>query len=298
MEKKLVSILIPVYNRVNLLAETINSAINQTYQNIEIIICDNCSTDGTWELLQKYSKIDNRIQIYRNSENIGPVKNWMKCIEYAKGKYSKLLFSDDLIKNTFIEHTLSLFDENTAFVFTPTQIFKDNIEIIGSISSFKSNYQSTEYLEDILLFNLNGFPVSPGCALFRTDDLKNSLLIDVLNDIHLDFKIYGAGNDLLLFLITAFKYKYVKVYPETESFFRWHLNSLTIANSLDIYYEYAKLYFIKNYNINYLAKFKTVLWIRNLKHKKNDIILGTIEGKKTFWVIPTFIFKKIRRLLC
>lgn len=54
-ENPLVSILIPVYNREKYIGEAIESAINQTYKNIEVIIVDNCSTDNTWKILQDLS---------------------------------------------------------------------------------------------------------------------------------------------------------------------------------------------------------------------------------------------------
>lgn len=85
----LVSILIPVYNRENLVGETIESAINQTYKNIEIIIVDNCSTDNTWQVLQDYAQKDNRIRIFQNPENIGLVRNWERCIDVANNRYYK-----------------------------------------------------------------------------------------------------------------------------------------------------------------------------------------------------------------
>jgi len=55
---KLISILIPVYNRENLIEETVQSALNQTYKNLEVIIVDNKSTDSTWEVLQKLASKD------------------------------------------------------------------------------------------------------------------------------------------------------------------------------------------------------------------------------------------------
>ena len=83
MEKKLVSILVPVYNRENLIEETVNSGLSQTYENIEIIIVDNQSTDGTWKILEKLASQDKRIKIFQNNTNIGPVRNWKRCIDEA-----------------------------------------------------------------------------------------------------------------------------------------------------------------------------------------------------------------------
>ena len=107
METSKVSIGIPVYNRVNLIEETINSALNQSYKNIEIIICDNNSIDGTWELLQKIVKKDPRIKIFRNKENLGAVKNWKEVYKNATGDFFHMLWSDDIILPKFIESAIN-----------------------------------------------------------------------------------------------------------------------------------------------------------------------------------------------
>ena len=72
----LVSILIPVYNRERIVVRALESAINQTYKHIEIICVDNCSTDNTYSVLLEYANRDHRIKVYRQSENLGPVRNW------------------------------------------------------------------------------------------------------------------------------------------------------------------------------------------------------------------------------
>ena len=125
MNNPLVSILIPVYNREELIIKSIDSSLKQTYNNIEIIIVDNCSKDNTWKLLQDYAKKDKRIKVFRNDKNIGPVLNWKRCLEEAKGEYAKLLFSDDLISDNFIKNSLSVFDKNVSQVRSMAKIFVD-----------------------------------------------------------------------------------------------------------------------------------------------------------------------------
>jgi glycosyltransferase involved in cell wall biosynthesis len=95
-DKPLVSVLVTSYNRSEYICETIDSILNQTYPNFEIIICDNCSTDNTMNVIKKYA--DNpRVRIYQNKENIGQFPNRNKIAGYAKGKYIKYVDSDDLI---------------------------------------------------------------------------------------------------------------------------------------------------------------------------------------------------------
>ena len=117
-EDPLVSILVPTYNRVKFIEETIESALKQTYWNIEVVVVDNASTDGTWEKICSLASENERIKATRNDNNIGPVRNWIRCVELASGIYGKILWSDDLMDERFIEKTLALFDGSVGFVFT------------------------------------------------------------------------------------------------------------------------------------------------------------------------------------
>jgi glycosyltransferase involved in cell wall biosynthesis len=292
MEHELVSILIPVYNRAMLVGDSINSAISQTYRNIEIIIVDNCSTDNTWEVLKEYASIDSRIKIIRNSENVGPVRNWKKCLDAANGKYTKILFSDDIISENFIEETLGEFDLKTAFVLPLIENFNEKVTIDTSKYNNKLLYTTDEYLNDILIDSLIGFPVSPGCALFRTSDLRNSLKIEIDNPFGLDFARFGAGNDMLLFLNTARLYKYIKINNSSIAFFRDHKSSITIENDLTLFYNYVKFDFINTYMKSNLIKFKTILWFRSRRTRFVDPVLKLIDGN----IDLLFLFKYIMKL--
>ena len=119
MSQPIVSILIPTYNRQDLITETVQSALSQTYQDFEIVIVDNQSTDNTYQVCLDLAKTDSRIRVYQNEENIGPVRNWQRCVELAHGEYAKILFSDDLIHPTFLEKTVNLLaDPSVGYVFT------------------------------------------------------------------------------------------------------------------------------------------------------------------------------------
>jgi glycosyltransferase involved in cell wall biosynthesis len=292
----LVSILIPVYNRINLVGESIESAINQTYKNIEIVICDNCSTDGTWELLQQYSEKDNRIRLFKNIENLGPVKNWEQCLLHANGVYANFLWSDDRIKDTFIEHTIQLFDENIAFVMTGIQIFQN--DKILSETKFQKNsiYNTKEYLEDKLLYGNIGFPMSPACSLFRLNDLRDAFCINIPNNLGLEFSKFGAGNDLLFFLITSTKFKKIRTTGTIESYFRHHENSLSIQTDLILYYNTAKLFFINNYKPLLAKNFESKLIFDKLIAKERSIFSIKINELDIFYLCK-FTLKKIIQIL-
>lgn len=96
MDLPLVSILITSFNRANYIKAAIESALAQNYQNTEIIIVDNCSTDETKSILELYEN-EEKISIHTNDMNIGQFQNRNKAASLAKGQYLKYLDSDDLL---------------------------------------------------------------------------------------------------------------------------------------------------------------------------------------------------------
>lgn len=293
MGKELVSILIPVYNREHIVKETIQSAIQQTYENTEIIIVDNCSTDNTWEVLKEMADQYPKVKIFLNEENLGPVKNWNRCLEEAQGKYGKILFSDDLISQNFIETCLNVLDEDTAFVMSEIKVFGGKTDTDFFKFRVNETWKTSDYLEDVLFKNSYGFPVSPGCSLFRIDDLKKSLLVDIPNPLGLDFNRFGAGNDLLIFLLTAVRYPKIRIASDATSYFRLHEGSFTISNKLAVYYDFSKYYFIKHHRSEYLSKFKSHLKMVKLRSNEPNPVLELIDSKMDLSYIASQYWKKL-----
>jgi glycosyltransferase involved in cell wall biosynthesis len=97
----LVTIAIPTFNRAEgYLSEALESALGQTYSNLEILVSDNCSTDGTKALVTSIS--DPRLRYVRHEQNIGQRKNYAFCFEQAKGAYVLLLHDDDTVDDDFV----------------------------------------------------------------------------------------------------------------------------------------------------------------------------------------------------
>lgn len=93
----MVSVLMTSYNRANYISQAIESVINSTYKNWELIIVDDCSSDNTLTIAKEYEAIDNRIKVYQNKINLGDYPNRNKAASYANGKYLKYVDSDDYI---------------------------------------------------------------------------------------------------------------------------------------------------------------------------------------------------------
>jgi glycosyltransferase involved in cell wall biosynthesis len=281
-----VSILIPVFNRKDYIAECIQSALDQTFSDFEIVIVDNASNDGTWEICRDYAATDSRLRIFRNEKNLGPVRNWLACVEKATGRHTKILWSDDLIHPKFLEKTLPYLDDPTvAFVYSSARLFSDE-KINFSEETTRSTadavlmetgvYDSNTYITGALLaggLENNGFfPVSPGCAVFRTQDVRKNLLLQVPNRVNSDFSMHAIGNDLLLLLLTAYQYEKFGFVNEVLSYFRAHPNSITVAatdGKIPLHYGLAKGFFAEQYVTDHrlLRKLNSLLLISLIRHK-------------------------------
>lgn len=261
----LVSILIPVYNRAGMIAETLDSALAQSYKNIEVIVVDNSSTDGTWEIVQAYAVDDSRVRCFRNSTNIGPVRNWLRCVEESAGYYGKILWSDDLISQDFLEKTIPyLNDKEVGFVFTAVKIFK-SLPAAGEIF-YRIGETGIYPTEKFIVGDIQarGYPVSPGCAVFRIADLKKNLLLHVPNSVGSDFSMHAIGNDLLLFLLTAQEYSKFAFVSEVLSFFRVHEGSISTSSidcKLPLHYNLARSFFVERYRLDLLYLLNEKLYL-------------------------------------
>jgi glycosyltransferase involved in cell wall biosynthesis len=104
----LVSILIPCYNAEKTIIQTVMSALNQDYDNIEILVNDDYSTDNTYQILKnEFSEIEN-IKIFRNQRNLGIAGNWNMAFGKANGEYWVKLDGDDMIAPSFISTALKI----------------------------------------------------------------------------------------------------------------------------------------------------------------------------------------------
>lgn len=92
----LISVIIPLYNSEKYVVEAIESVLNQSYKNIELVIVDDYSSDNSFEIAKRYEKIDKRVSVIRNEKNIGVAKTRNEGIINSCGEYIALLDSDDV----------------------------------------------------------------------------------------------------------------------------------------------------------------------------------------------------------
>lgn len=103
---------LPVYNGERYLAETLNCFLGQTFQDFEIIVCDNASTDRTMEICRSYAERDPRIRYHRNEKNLGAIPNYNRVFELSQLPLFKWAADDDLYHPHYLETCIRILDEN------------------------------------------------------------------------------------------------------------------------------------------------------------------------------------------
>jgi len=170
-EQPLVSIAMTTYNGEKYLTKQLESIYAQTYKNIEVIICDDCSTDNTINILEEYKR-KYGLKYFINSSNLGYIKNFYKAISLTSGDYIALSDQDDIWLLNKIEIQMRNIG-NYSLICSDLQLIDDNDNIFEK--SFK-NYQSIKIpsnnnqLKHLLFSNF-----VTGCTCLFKKEILNDL---------------------------------------------------------------------------------------------------------------------------
>lgn len=287
LSNPLVSVLIPNYNHGSFLAEAIESVLAQTYDNLEIIITDNASTDNSREVIEAYAERDKRIKMKFHDSNLGAVRNWDSALNMAEGAYCKILFSDDTIEPDFIATGVEMLkDSKVGFYYTAVKGFgaSDSTYFDRGNSGLKP---TGDFIRKHCCY-IEKLPVSPGCALFRMRDFKRFMVLRIDTPCGVDPCAFGYGSDLLLFLKTAQQYSHYYYDNRYLSRFRAHETSLTVSNQSNqlgnarhhLFYLLAKAQFLSEFPKfkDILPCFHAVCWLLLKLYRNNDIGIRDIKA--------------------
>lgn len=134
IEKEKVSIIVPMYNAEKFIGKTIESVLAQTYQNWEMLIMNDVSTDNSLAIVSMYAKKDERIKIVNTEKNVGVVKGRNFLIDLASGKYIAFLDADDYWHNEKLEKQIKFMKEKNASIScTEYTRVKENEEKINDV---------------------------------------------------------------------------------------------------------------------------------------------------------------------
>lgn len=190
MSRPRVSIAIPTWNGAALVGETLATALGQTFEDVEILVVDDASEDGTLETVATIP--DARVRVLRGKERLGIPGNWNRCLAEARGEYVKVLCQDDLLAATAVERLVTALDASPASPLafsrreirhqglqTPLPLLGDSYlrALEGFYASFAGELTGAQMIESALLrgqdptVNLIG---EPSFALMRSDAARSS----------------------------------------------------------------------------------------------------------------------------
>jgi glycosyltransferase involved in cell wall biosynthesis len=210
MSQPFVSLMMIAYNNVQFLKAAVDSVRAQTYENWELIINDDCSTDGTWELAQKLAEGDPRIKVFRNATNLKTPGNRAAAVKHLSGDYVGHIDADDMLYPYAVEAAVKYLGEHpeVALVYSDTA----GIDATGNITGYT---RYSDYDSNLAYFGWRPFGV------YRMSVLRQ---IDGYNT-----KLSKGCEDGDLFMQIAERHKFARV-PYVSYYHRSHGNNTSPNN--------------------------------------------------------------------
>ena len=263
-----VSIVIPVYNCEKYLDECLNSVIKQTYNNIEVLLIDDGSTDLSGKICDVYSEKDSRFKTFHIKN--GGVSNARNTgINEATGKYITFIDADDIVSEYFIEK----------MVFG----YKDDVGLV--VCNYTCLYKDTEVYKP---YDIQGIISSETAKkeLFKDNSIRGfscnkMFLLKTIKDNNLLFDINIKICEDLLFCFTYMNFiKNISIINEKHYFYRMRkgsaLNNSKIKNDLTVFDSYKKMYNIDNRVYEYSKELYTYLFFKYYKALKKNNMLDSV----------------------
>jgi glycosyltransferase involved in cell wall biosynthesis len=226
LPEPLVSVIIPTYNRPKYLQQAIASAVKQTYQNIEIIVSDNCSPENPQSLVESFG--DTRIKFWRHQENLGMLSNQINAFKMARGKYVASLHDDDMWNEDFLTKLIPPLEANSDLILA----FCDHyiIDAQSKIDDAATQANSRSYKRDHIALGIHqdfqkiglvdkSIPTAAACVI------RNGLI----DWDSIPSEVGGMWDLYLTYLCCISEYS-VYYYPEKLTYYREHAQADTMLS--------------------------------------------------------------------
>ncbi|TZF86200.1 glycosyltransferase family 2 protein (plasmid) [Pedobacter sp. BS3] len=242
---KVVSVIIPNYNHAQFLEKRIDSILHQTYQDFEVIILDDCSTDNSKEIISQYHNNSHVSHVVYSKTNSGsPFKQWLKGIELAKGNYIWIAESDDFCDNNFLHVATSRLDTGNIDLFFCKSIRVDeNNNLLDELEWWYHDMSGSRWTENY---------TNAGDSEIRTYLYKKNVIVNA------SAVVFQNKPDICKYLknIQEFKYcgdwlfwlqylkcsKQLSYSTDTQNFFRYHQATTRGSASIDRNREIAEIF--------------------------------------------------------
>ena len=309
LETPQVSVIVPNYNHAPYLKQRIDSILNQTYQNFELIILDDYSTDNSREVIEQFRNHPKISQIVYNTENSGSTfKQWYKGIDLARGEYIWIAESDDYCENTFLEKIINVLEvnERASLCFTNSYVVDECNRIKGIYNEdFDLYKEDFVYKGDDLIkeySQIQNFIPNASAVIFKKEPFTKVNKRDLM-----DYKING---DWFLW-INVLMNRDCAFLHEPLNYFRRHegagspkniLNFKNIEEAIKINIFLRKM----GFPINYRHRLYIRSWVHQAHYSLENILktnfLPTYLSAVKFYRFPVFsyivylLLKKLLRL--
>jgi len=190
VSQPLVSIVTPVYNEAGFLAECVESVLAQTYQNWEYTIVDNCSTDDTLDVAQRYAQRDPRIRVHRNDQLLDVIRNHNAALRLIshESKYCKVVFGDDWIFPACLEQMVALAEAHPSVGIVGAYALEGNKVAWAGLEYPSPVVSGVEICRRHLLEGLYVFG-SANAVLYRADLVRSRQPFYNEQNIHADTEV-------------------------------------------------------------------------------------------------------------
>lgn len=302
----LVSIVIPNYNHAVYLDKRIDSVLNQSYSDFEVIILDDCSTDNSLDIIHKYETHPRIKKIISNSRNSGSIiQQWRKGLRESRGEFIWIAESDDVADPDFLKLQMDLLTGSAecGFIFSNSHMIDEQGDIIGSMEKWKNNFFNTgrwnesyhnsgkdelfEYL--IISCTINNL----SSCVFRKAVLMNALKTKAKLKVSFDWLVY-----MNLLMETNVIYNQKKI-----NYYRVHKRNASKDFDAEVEKFLALVYFLRENEFSVeekkIVNFRIAHQLRNLMGllKQNKIsgfvFFKTILNLKDPWLLMIIFYKAL-----
>lgn len=281
-EKNKVTIVIPVYNGEKYLEDTLNSLLNQTYNDYEVYILDNCSIDNTCSIAKRYVNKYNIFNYIVNSENIGAENNFNKAFTLGTGEYIAIYHSDDIYHDEIIKKSVEkLKNDEVCAVSCMSNLINKNNEVFKKQSfpkgfDFEKSYSHDQLFKSVLKYG--NFIVCPSVMMKRD-------IVEKTNKFN--FNMFKTSSDLGLWLNIAEYGKFAFLGTNLINY-RMHSEQVSYKESLKLklpdIFRVVKYYYRNSKDNNQVLYYKFILkYTTKLCKKLNE------KNKR-------FLYKKLKNI--
>jgi glycosyltransferase involved in cell wall biosynthesis len=269
----LVSVIIPNYNHADFLQERLESIVNQTYANFEIIILDDASTDLSKIIIEQYRNNFKIAHIVYNSENSGsPFLQWKKGIALARAKYIWIAESDDISRLDFLETLVPILEKDPELMLVYSDSEREYFDWIENQQDTNREtevFEGKEFIQQKML--TSPVIVNASAVLFRREAVQETILLESCN--------YKSAFDWLFWCSFALRGN-VAFCPIKLNFFRKHLQSTSLKSTKQ------GLFITEGLQVNFYLK----------KNHKIKLNLEQCLIWSSVWAQTCLLFNKKRRL--